>query len=122
MYQFIGEFRLQLTGELADLIMLWWDVEFLGMLENFSVGVGLYTRFKDDIGIIVEALSDEIQFSEKHKEFIYDSNLFGESFEEFRGKLFQEIYEIREKRKKEKYTLELLCKITNHITYDIPVL
>ena len=68
------------------------------MIENFSVGVGPYTRFKDDIGIIVEALSDEIQFSGKHKEFIYDSNLFGESFEEFRGKLFQKIYEIREKR------------------------
>ena len=135
MYQFNGEFRLQLTGgatglqltgELADLIMLWWDEEFLSLLKDLSVDVGLYTRFKDDIGIIAEALSDKIQFSKTHKELIYDSNTFGESFAKFRGELFQEIYEIRKESKTEKNTMELLCSIANHIepmiqfTYDIP--
>ena len=102
MYQFNGQFRLQLkggatglelTGELADLIMLWWDEEFLNQLKNLSVEVGLYTRFKDDISVFIEALSEEISYSEMHKEFIYESNTFGEIFKKYKGQSFQKIYE-----------------------------
>ena len=65
-------------------------------------------------------------FSVKHKEFIYKLNTFGNSFEKCRGKLFQEIYELRKESKNEKNTMNLLCNIANHIepmiqfTYDIP--
>ena len=87
--------------------MLWWDEEYLKLLESLSVDVGLYTRFKDDIGIVTEALSDEAQYSNKHKEFVYESNLFGKIFENFRGKTFKEIYDLRSQSKNEKNTMEL---------------
>ena len=124
MYQFNGRFRLQLTGgatglqltgELADLIMLWWDEEYLKLLESLSVDVGLYTRFKDDIGIVTEALSDEAQYSNKHKEFVYESNLFGKIFENFRGKTFKEIYDLRSRGKNEK------IQWSYHLVLQIPL-
>ena len=46
-----GSTGLELTGELADLIMLWWDEDFLGQLKNLSVEIGLYTHFKDDFTV-----------------------------------------------------------------------
>ena len=136
MYQFNGQFRLQLdggatglelTGELADLIMLWWDEEFLNQLKNLSVEVGLYTRFKDDICVFVEALSEEVRYSEEYKEFIYESNTFGQIFLKYKGQSFQKIYEQRRKSMNERNTMETICNVANHIepmiqlTYDIPM-
>ena len=80
MYQFNGQSRLQLkggatglelTGELSDLIMLWWDEEFLRQLKNLSVEVGLYTRFKDDLTV---KLKDSGYSVKNRKEIIVNAN------------------------------------------------
>ena len=51
-----GPTRLDLTGELADIFMLWWDRTFVNMLADLGLLPELYTRFKDDTTI----LSDEL--------------------------------------------------------------
>ena len=61
LYQFKGKVRLQknggptgldLTGELADLFMLWWDQEFLDILEKLSIETDVYARFKENIDLV----------------------------------------------------------------------
>lgn len=65
LYQFNNEVRIQskggpiglrLTGEIADCMMIDWDKTLLAELEKIGVAPGVYTRFKDDIQIVNEAL------------------------------------------------------------------
>ena len=45
---------LDVTGELADLFMLWWDSMFLKIVKKCNLELDIYTRFKDDTGITDE--------------------------------------------------------------------
>ena len=42
------------TGELADLVMLWWDMVFADRLRELDLTMDLFVRFKDDLNIIGE--------------------------------------------------------------------
>ena len=138
LYQFKGKFRLQkvggatgldLTGDLADLIMIWWDEQFLKILETLSVDVGLYKRFKDDINLILGVIPGGLGFSKEFMEIIYENCYFGDTEEnlslKFGGKSFTEIYE--EKRKSiESQTIKVVKNIADSIepmiqfTCDVP--
>ena len=72
LYQFDNEVRLQskggpiglrLTGEIADCMMIDWDKTLLAELEKVGVTPGVYTRFKDDIQIVNEALEKGSQIN-----------------------------------------------------------
>ena len=52
----VGPIGLKLTGEIFDCIMLDWDKKLLAKLEKFKLVPEIYTRFKDDIEISIEAL------------------------------------------------------------------
>ena len=67
-YQFENQNRLQNeggatglveTGELADVYMLWWDDEYMKLLESVQVVLDVLGRFKDDINNICEEISTE---------------------------------------------------------------
>ena len=46
------------TGDLADLFMLWWDSMFLKLVEKCKLNLDIYTRFKDDTGILMDRITD----------------------------------------------------------------
>ena len=90
-YQFKGKARLQamggptgldLTGELADLIMIWWDRTFLKLMADMSIEIDLYKRFKDDINLIMDAISPGVQYNKKFDELIYPTDWFKLNYEE----------------------------------------
>ena len=65
LYQFNNEVRIQtkggpiglkLTGEIADCVMIDWDKILLTELKKVGVDPEVYTRFKDDIQIVSEAM------------------------------------------------------------------
>ena len=51
-----GPIGLKLTGEIFDCIMIDWDKKLLAELDKFKLAPEIYTRFKDDIEISIEAL------------------------------------------------------------------
>ena len=51
-----GPIGLRLTGEIADCLMIDWDMKLLAELESHNIVPELYTRFKDDIAVVVESL------------------------------------------------------------------
>ena len=70
-----GPIGLKLTGEIFDCIMIDWDKKLLKELEKFKMIPGIYTRFKDDIEVAIEALdkgstlgNDNIEIDAKKKE------------------------------------------------------
>ena len=70
-YQFGGELRKQrkggpigveLTGALADLVMLHWDRKFLETLEKVNISVKGYKRFKDDTNIMLRPVDRTLKY------------------------------------------------------------
>ena len=51
-----GPIGLSLTGEIAELYMIYWDREFLEKLKSVGIIPALYERFKDDLTILVKSL------------------------------------------------------------------
>ena len=82
-YQFSNQIRIQnkggpiglkLTGEIADCIMIDWDKKLLAKLKDFELIPDVYTRFKDDIDVVIETLEkgsileeDKIVINEEKK-------------------------------------------------------
>ena len=67
-YQFDNQNRLQgsggatglvETGELADVYMLWWDAEYIKLLESVQVVLDVFGRFKDGINNLCEEINVE---------------------------------------------------------------
>ena len=106
-YQFENQFRIQkkggpiglkLTGEIADCIMLDWDKKLLSKLKSFKMIPDIYTRFKDDIEIVIESLEKGSQLTED-----------GEIIVDEEKKL------IDEERSDNKVTMEIVQQIANSI-------
>ena len=47
---------MEITGEIADCLMVDWDAKFLEKLKSFKLIPEVYTRFKDDIEIVIQSL------------------------------------------------------------------
>ena len=77
-----GSTGLDLTNELADLYMVWWDSEFQSLLETVNISLHLYTRFKDDVGLI----ADDVTFGSifLDKKLLFDENLKNDQIKENR--------------------------------------
>ena len=52
-----GPTGLKLTGEIADCIMIDWDKKLLTELKEYKLLPEVYTRFKDDIQIVIESIA-----------------------------------------------------------------
>ena len=74
MYLFNGVNRVQkkgsgtgldLTGEVSDLYLLWWDSEFEKKLAELEIFLDLNLRFKDDINEICDELNEKDEVIEK---------------------------------------------------------
>ena len=50
---------LDVTGEVSDVYMLWWDETFLELLKSVDVEMDVFARFKDDINNILDELNCE---------------------------------------------------------------
>ena len=105
-YQFGNKFRIQkkggpiglkLTGEIADCIMINWDKKLHEKLKKFKIKPELYTRFKDDIDMVIESL-------EKGSNLIEDKIVVDEN------KKFKD-----ENVSDAKMTMEIVQKIANGI-------
>ena len=57
-----GPIGLDLTGDLAQIFMMWWDREFLRRLERQGIRVLLYKRYVDDIIIVFKAPDKRTKF------------------------------------------------------------
>ena len=60
-YSFISVSRvrkLNATGDLADIFMLWWDQKFIEVLNSVNLNCDLFVRFKDDGNIIMDRVTD----------------------------------------------------------------
>jgi hypothetical protein len=51
-----GPIGLKLTGEIADCVMIDWDKKLLSKLKSFELIPDVYTRYKDDIEVVMESL------------------------------------------------------------------
>ena len=54
-----GAIGLELTGELANIFMTWWDKELNKRLTQHGIQMKLYKRYVDDINIIFKAPSEQ---------------------------------------------------------------
>ena len=92
-----GPIGLKLTGEIADCLMIDWDKKLLAKLKSFKIIPEVYTRFKDDIELVLESLEK-------------GSNLFdGEIVVDENQKI------VDEKRTDNKITMDIVQKIANSI-------
>ena len=57
-----GPIGLELTGELANIFMCWWDKQFLSKLKKLGIKVLLYRRYVDDITISFVAPDHRLLF------------------------------------------------------------
>ena len=51
-----GAIGLELTGVLAQILMVWWDREFKARVEGLGIPLYMYKRYVDDINVIVGAV------------------------------------------------------------------
>jgi len=58
--------------------MLWWDQEFLAILEKLSIKTDVYARFKDDIDLVCDALPVGGKFIKEHCDTIFENETFNE--------------------------------------------
>ena len=67
-YQFDGEIRkqknggpigLELTGDLAQIFMIWYDRELLKRMESENIKAVMYKRYVDDINMVIEKQNPE---------------------------------------------------------------
>ena len=49
-----GPIGLELTGEIAAILMMWWDRELLKRTRRLGLEVILYKRYVDDINLVVK--------------------------------------------------------------------
>ena len=59
-----GPIGLKLTGEIADCLMIDWDRKLLEELKSHNIIPEVYTRFKDDIELVVESLEKGSRYME----------------------------------------------------------
>ena len=50
---------LDVTREVSDVYMLWWDETFLELLKSVDVEMDVFARLKDDINNILDELNCE---------------------------------------------------------------
>ena len=129
LYQFANDIRLQkgtgptglnATGKAADVFMLWWDERFLARLDELNLGADLYSRFKDDLDIITDALPLGTRYCSKSREIQYTNPSFRNiSKNKYEEKIFQS-------GNVEENTFYVLNQIANDVdsmlsfTYDVP--
>ena len=53
-----GAIGMDITGELADVFMVWWDKEILKKLRSSAMDPALYKRYKDDINTAVDQVPE----------------------------------------------------------------
>ena len=53
-----GAIGMDITGELADVFMVWWDKEILEKMRSSAMDPALYKRYKDDINIAVDQVPE----------------------------------------------------------------
>ena len=116
-YQFNGHYRIQkrggptgldLTGLVADVFMLWWDRQFVNILEKLKISLDIYGRFKDDCNILSDPLPKGAWFDSNNCELQYmNVSLKNE-------KIFEE-KEIFQSQSDEENTMRILQEIANSI-------
>ena len=53
-----GAIGMDITGELADVFMVWWDKEILKKMRSSAMDPALYKRYKDDINTAVDQVPE----------------------------------------------------------------
>ena len=104
-----GATGLDITGILADLVMIWWDKQFQELIEHCQLQMDLFVRFKDDANI----LADKIMLASQNLK-----NILGADFvdqDHFEGN-------------PEDYTAAIFCKLADKVcdmisfTFDTPTM
>ena len=91
-----GATGLDITGILADLVMIWWDKQFQELIEHCQLQMDLFVRFKDDANI----LADKIMLASQNLK-----NILGADFvdqDHFEGN-------------PEDYTAAIFCKLADKV-------
>ena len=64
-----GAIGMDLTGVVADIYMIEWDQILVTKMQESSIGVRLYKRYKDDINVVLDVVDLELTYSsEKERE------------------------------------------------------
>ena len=107
LYQFENKYRkqkkggpigLKLTGEIADCLMLNWDKKLIEKLTDLKMKPEVYTRFKDDIEIVIESLEKGSKLTED-------------------GKIVVDVYKkiVDEEKSDSKVTMEVIQQVANSV-------
>ena len=111
LYQFHGDIHLQkdtgatgldITGLVADVYMLWWDMRYLDKLKDLNIDLDIYKRFKDDLNIISDPLPLGARYCQKNKEIQYVTPTFKEIYQ---NEVEKTIFESKDIEKNTLYVL-----------------
>ena len=92
-----GATGLDETGELADLLMLWWIDEFLAALKKLNLNLDLLTLFKDDLGVITDKIP------------------IGMDLDLIEGKLVPKEAQNTVEISEEQHTAKILCQVADNV-------
>ena len=72
--------------------MLWWDSTFLKLVERCKLGLDIYTRFKDDTGVLMDRITDHNIELEKilENDYVRPSDFPGSS-EEYTARMMSNL-------------------------------
>ena len=63
-----GPIGLELTGVVADIVMLWYDKRFFAEAERAGLKIHLHKRYVDDVNLVIEAVMDFAEGEPSQKE------------------------------------------------------
>ena len=63
-----GPIGLELTGVIADLVMIWFDKHFIKAAEEAGINIVLFKRYVDDVNLAVKLTTDFYKESETETE------------------------------------------------------
>ena len=69
-----GSIGMDLTGELAAIVMIIWDRKFLQKCQKLGISLPMYTRYVDDTLNGLKAISNYWNYDKKANRMIYEKN------------------------------------------------
>ena len=71
----------------------------------------LYKRFKDDTNLILDDICAGARYSTVQNDIVYENFTFGQTFDKYKGKSLEEIYQLRKDENYEENAMNILKQV-----------